>query len=61
MLVFTRLVGEKIVIDDGRIEVMVVSVKGGRVRLGTTAPAGVTVDRGEVHERKTAKTADAMQ
>lgn len=51
MLVLTRRVGETIVID-GDIQVTVVGVKGDRVRLGITAPASVTVDRQEVHERR---------
>ena len=51
MLVLTRRVGEEIVID-GNIHVMVVGVKGDRVRIGISAPPSVTVDRKEVHERR---------
>ena len=51
MLVLTRRIGEQIVID-GNIRVMVVSVNGDKVRLGTSAPQSVTVDRSEVHERR---------
>ena len=51
MLVLTRSIGEEIVID-GKIRVMVVEVKGDKVRLGTSAPPSVTVDRSEVHERR---------
>jgi carbon storage regulator len=51
MLALTRRIGEEIVID-GDIRVMVVTVKGDKVRLGISAPASVTVDRSEVHERR---------
>jgi carbon storage regulator len=51
MLVLTRRVGEEIVID-GNIRVMVVAVKGDRIRLGISAPPSITVDRKEVHEQR---------
>ena len=51
MLVLTRRVGEEIVID-GNIRVMVVAVKGDKIRLGISAPPSVPVDRKEVHERR---------
>lgn len=51
MLVLTRSVGEKIVID-GNIEVTVVAVNGNKVRVGIEAPAYVRVDRQEVHQRR---------
>ena len=52
MLVLSRRVGEKIVIDDC-IQLTVVGVDGKRVRLGVTAPPWVRVDRLEVHEQRT--------
>jgi carbon storage regulator len=51
MLVLTRRIGEEIVIDN-RIRVTVVSIDGGKVRLGINAPQDVRVDRQEVHERR---------
>jgi carbon storage regulator len=51
MLVLTRNVGEKIVID-GNIQITVVAVKGNKVRIGIQAPDHVRVDRQEVHERR---------
>jgi carbon storage regulator len=51
MLVLTRRIGEQIVID-GTIRVMVIAVNGDKVRLGTSAPPSVMVDRSEVHERR---------
>jgi carbon storage regulator len=51
MLVLTRRIGEEIVID-GNIRVMVVAVKGDKVRLGISAPPFITVDRREVHEQR---------
>jgi carbon storage regulator len=51
MLVLTRRIGEEIVID-GNIRVLVLSIGGGNVRLGITAPATVRVDRSEIHESR---------
>lgn len=50
MLVLTRGCGEEVVIDGGRIRVIVNSIRDGRVRLGIVAPEGTAVDRREVHE-----------
>jgi carbon storage regulator len=47
MLVLRRRIGERIVID-GRIEVTVLRVRGGKVRLGVAAPRSVRVLREEV-------------
>ena len=47
MLVVTRKLGESIVIGNG-ITVTVVEVKGGRVRLGVSAPLEVSVHREEL-------------
>jgi carbon storage regulator len=53
MLVLTRRIGEKIVID-GMISITVVSIKADKVRLGVSAPPSICVDRLEVHERRQA-------
>jgi carbon storage regulator len=51
MLVLTRKVGEKIVVD-GCITVEVVAVNGNKVRLGISAPPDVRIDREEVHQSR---------
>jgi len=51
MLVLTRKIGEQIVIA-GNITISIVGVGPGRVKIGIVAPANVTVDRAEIHERK---------
>jgi carbon storage regulator len=51
MLVLSRQVGEKIVID-GNITVTVVSVNRNTIRLGISAPDHVVIDRAEVHQRR---------
>jgi carbon storage regulator len=51
MLVLTRKVGEEIVIG-GDIRLMVVAVRGGKVRIGISAPNEVVVDRQEVVEKR---------
>lgn len=48
MLVLSRKVGEKLVID-GNIVVEVVRIQGNRVTLGLVAPADVKVLRGELN------------
>ena len=55
MLVLTRKVNEAIVIA-GKIRVVVADVRGERVRLGVGAPCDVTVDREEIHLRKSRPT-----
>lgn len=50
MLVLTRNVSESIIINDV-IEVTVLSVKRGQVKLGITAPRDVSVNRKEVQQR----------
>lgn len=50
MLTLTRKAGERIVIGDG-IEITVVDLGRGKVRIGITAPRGVPIHRGEVVER----------
>lgn len=49
MLVLTRNKNESIVIA-GNIEIVVVEVRGDKVRLGINAPKEVSVHRKEVHE-----------
>jgi carbon storage regulator len=47
MLVLTRKIGERIVIDN-QIVLEVLQVKGNRVRLGIEAPAGAVILRQEL-------------
>jgi carbon storage regulator len=51
MLVLSRKVGEKIVIDSC-ITVTVVAVDGNKVRLGIAAPPEVRIDREEIHRQR---------
>lgn len=53
MLVLTRRQGEAIKIGDN-ITVMVVDMRGDKVRLGVEAPREVRIDREEVAERRQA-------
>jgi carbon storage regulator len=57
MLILRRKIGERIVID-GRIEVTVLHVRGGKVRLGFCAPRDVRVLREEVLRSSTEGAAD---
>lgn len=51
MLVLSRKVGEKLVID-GNITVEVVKVQGNRITIGIQAPADIKVLRGELKHPK---------
>lgn len=51
MLVLSRKKDEKIVIGDN-ITLMVIEIRGDKVRLGIDAPQDVAVDRQEVHDAK---------
>lgn len=50
MLVLSRKVGEKLVIDDD-VTVAILSVKGNQVRIGIAAPPEVQVHREEIYQR----------
>jgi len=50
MLYLTRKIGESIIIND-KIEVKVVEVKGGNVKLGFEFPKSATVLRKEVYDK----------
>jgi carbon storage regulator len=47
MLVFTRKLGERVVLAEN-IVVTVLTIRGQRVRLGFAAPADVAIRRGEI-------------
>jgi carbon storage regulator len=50
MLVLSRQLGERLVID-GQIEVTVVEIRPGRVKLGVSAPPEISVHREEVFRK----------
>ena len=50
MLILTRKVGETLTIGDN-IEVTVLEVRGGQVRIGVNAPRDVVVNRKEILNR----------
>ena len=50
MLILTRKRGEQIWIGDN-IHITVVAIRGARVQLGFTAPAGVSIVREELRSR----------
>jgi carbon storage regulator len=51
MLVLSRKVGDKLVID-GNITVEVVKIQGNRISLGIVAPSNVKIRRGELTEQQ---------
>ncbi len=50
MLVLSRMAEQTIMIGDD-IEIKVVGIRGGKVKLGITAPRNVAVHRREVYDR----------
>jgi carbon storage regulator len=50
MLILRRKVGERIIVD-GQIEVTVLAVRSGKVRLGFSAPTAVRILRAEVQRK----------
>lgn len=51
MLVLTRKVSEVICVGEN-IRIVVVDIRGGKVRLGIAAPDEVIVDREEIHAKR---------
>lgn len=58
MLILNRRLGEEIVIGDD-VRIRVVDIRGTRVKLGCTGPRDVTIERSELHERRTREAAAA--
>lgn len=50
MLVLSRKRDQSLVIGEN-VEVTVLEIKGGQVRLGINAPKTIPVHRGEIHEK----------
>jgi len=48
MLVLTRRIGEDVILPGVRVRITLLSVSGGRIRLGVAAPRAVEVLRGEL-------------
>lgn len=55
MLVLTRAIGEKLIINNGEIKLNVLEVKGNQVRIGIDAPKHVTIHREEIYKRINSK------
>jgi len=60
MLILTRKTGETITIGDN-IQIQVLSVKGGQVRIGVDAPREILVNREEVFERLAVKDGEEVK
>lgn len=51
MLVLTRSVGERLIINNGEVKLSILEVKGNQVRIGIDAPKHVAVHREEIFMR----------
>jgi len=60
MLVLSRQKNESIIIGDD-VEVIIVDVRGDKVRLGITAPKAISVHRKEVYDAIQQEKAEAKQ
>ena len=60
MLVLSRSTEQTIMIGDN-IEIKVVGIRGGKVKLGITAPRNVSVHRREVYDRVQRERADVTR
>jgi len=58
MLVLTRSVGERLIINNGEIKLSILEVKGNQVRIGIDAPRSVSVHREEIYQRIIAEDSD---
>ena len=58
MLVLTRSIGERLIINNGEIKVSILEVKGNQVRLGIDAPRSVSIHREEIFDRIKAEDAE---
>jgi len=58
MLILTRKLGESITIGD-QVQIKVLSIKGGQVRLGVEAPESVRINREEVYQKMIEEKKDA--
>jgi carbon storage regulator len=61
MLVLTRIKGEKIMIDNAKVVIEVVEIRGNRVRLGITCPSDMPIHRQEVYEAMQADKAEVKE
>lgn len=52
MVVLSRKIGEKVLVDDGEIEIKVLCSKGNKILLGFKVPANMEVEREEDYLRK---------
>ena len=48
MLVLTRNIGERLIIDEGKVKIKILEVKGTHVRIGVEAPNEISIHREEV-------------
>lgn len=58
MLVLSREKGESIIIGDGTIEIVVLEVRGNKVRLGFKADRTIDINRQEIYLEKLAARRD---
>ena len=60
MLVLTRKEGQQILINKGTIQIRVLTIKGGGIRIGLIAPENIDIDREEIYIKKLAKRASTL-
>ena len=51
MLVLTRSIGERLLVNNGEIKISVLDIKGNQVRIGIDAPKHITIHREEIYKK----------
>jgi carbon storage regulator len=52
MLVLSREKGQSVIIGDREVEIFVIEIRGGKVRLGFKAHPSIEINRDEIYEEK---------
>ena len=52
MLCLSRKIGQRILINNASIQIVIKEIQGNQVRMGISAPKGMDIDREEIYAKK---------
>lgn len=52
MLCLSRKIGQRILINNASIQIVIKEIQGNQVRMGISAPKGIDIDREEIYAKK---------